>query len=90
MKADTLVRRAISDYWGKIGFEPNKIILGYNLLNALRRDILHMDNPVDKLEELRLNVRYEYMGIPIEVDYNNPYALKVGYMADYENDIYEY
>ena len=54
------------------------------------RDILHMDNPVDRLEELRLDVRYEYMGIPIEVDYNNPYALKVGYMADYENDIYGY
>lgn len=90
MRADTRIGRAISDYWCKTGFEPNKIILGYNLLNALRRDILHITNPVDRFEELRLDVRYEYMGIPIEVDYNNPYALKVGYMADYENDIYGY
>lgn len=82
--------KAMGSYRAKNNLLPNKLVIGYKMIDRLRREILHFNHPVDKLEDLRLKVKYEFYGVPVEVDYDNPDTLKVGYMVDYTSDIYEY
>ena len=84
MTADDYVMTAMESYWRENGIYPNALIMGRGLLSELKRNVFSFNN----LEDSRC-VSCEFCGIPIDVDYFNPDALKVGHMVDYTNDRYK-
>ena len=69
--ADEKVQAALYNYQAVFRIRPNRITMGLNLLNELRRAYGIT---------VSLNDVYEYEGIPITVDYKNPNILEVGYV----------
>ena len=69
--ADEKVRAALYNYEAAMGIRPNRITMGCNLSDELRRMYI-CNTPSSK-------VVYEYEGIPVAIDYKNPNILEVGY-----------
>lgn len=69
--ADEKVQAALYNYQAALRIRPNRITMGLNLLNELRREYWIT---------ISLKDVYEYEGIPITVDYKNPNILEVGYV----------
>lgn len=69
--ADEKVRHALWNFECAMGIRPNRIIMGNNLADELRR--MYLCNTAWE------KVVYEYEGIPVTVNYENPNMLEVGY-----------
>lgn len=69
--ADEKVRAALYNYEAAMGIRPNRITMGCNLSDELRR--MYMCNAPSA------KVVYEYEGIPVTIDYQKPNILEVGY-----------
>lgn len=69
------------------GIRPNRITMGYHLADELAEQFFYSNIPIRPLEELarerNLGKIYEYEGIPVKVDCNNPNILEVGYMVEW-------
>lgn len=90
---DTKVRTALYDFERFNGIRPNRITMGYYLVDELRHQFYSDTVPVGTLEAVALSqelgIRYEYEGIPIKIDCDNPDALEVGYMIKWMENKYE-
>lgn len=69
--ADEKVRHALWNFECAMGIRPNRIIMGCNLADELRR--MYLCNTVSE------KIVCEYEGIPVTVNYENPNMLEVGY-----------
>ena len=69
--ADEKVQAALYNYQAALRICPNRITMGLNLFNELRREYRVV---------FSFNDVYSYEGIPITVDYKNPDILEVGYV----------
>lgn len=69
--ADEKVRAALWNFECAMGIRPNRITMGCNLSDELRR--MYMCNAPSA------KVVYEYEGIPVTIDYQKPNILEVGY-----------
>lgn len=89
---DEMVRAAVYEFETECGLYPNRIIMGYKLLDKLRSVFLGDIVPIGRLEELakeqKCGIKCQYDGIPVKVDYENPNNLEVGYMVNYVEDKY--
>lgn len=83
MDANMKVQCALYEFERVNGIRPNRITMGYHLVDELGRQFLMEIVPIKTLEEMadmrKLGVLREYEGIPIKVDYDNPDLLEVGY-----------
>lgn len=70
ISADEKVQAALWNFECAMRVRPNRITMGLNLFNELRRAYGCT---------ISLNEIYEYEGIPVTVDYKNPNILEVGY-----------
>ena len=85
MDADTKVRTALYDFERFNNIRPNRITMGYNLVDELK----HQRTLEAIAMGQELGVRYEYEGIPIKIDCDNPDVLEVGYMIKWMENKYE-
>lgn len=89
MTADMKVRTALREFYNNCNIWPNKIIMGYHLVNELHKQFC---TEVRSFEEvIAINngdLKCEYEGIPIDVDHDNPDVLEVGYMVKWMNSKY--
>lgn len=69
--ADEKVQAALWNFQSAMRVRPNRITMGLNLFNELRRAYGCT---------ISLSETYEYEGIPITVDYKNPNIVEVGYV----------
>ena len=85
MSADMKVRCALYEFERINGIYPNRINMGYHLADELAEQFFYSNIPIKTLEELarerNMGKIYEYEGIPVNVDYDNPDVLEVGYMT---------
>ena len=85
MDANMKVQCALYDFERINGIHPNRIVMGYHLLDEVVGQFYDMNIPMRTLEEVareqKFGVRCEYEGIPVKVDYDNPDLLEVGYMV---------
>ena len=85
INADMKVRIAIYDFVKHHGCYPNRIIMGNNLAEELRRKYYYHYFPIrayeDLVREKKLKIPCEFEGIPVDIDYENPNNLEVGYMV---------
>jgi hypothetical protein len=85
MNADMKVQCALYEFERVNGIRPNRIVMGYRLLDELVSQFYYMNVQMKTLEEAarerKLCVCCEYEGIPVKTDYDNPELLEVGYMA---------
>ena len=72
ISADEKVRAALYNFQCAMGIRPNRITMGCNLSDELRRMYLCNTIPLKGI--------YEYEGIPVTIDYKNQDILEVGYM----------
>lgn len=85
MNADMEVQSALYEFENNYGIRPNRITMGYRIVDELTR--IFIDNVVslETLEELAKAQEHgivcEYEGIPINVDHDNPDTLEVGFMV---------
>ena len=70
VSADEKVQAALWNFQSAMRVRPNRITMGSNLIEELRRAYGFT---------LSSNDVYEYEGIPITVDHKNPDLLEVGY-----------
>lgn len=87
LDADTKVRTAVYEFTDEFGYFPNRIIMGYKLLDEALNQFYCNTIPIKTLAELteekNLGVYAKYEGIPVEIDYKNPDRLEVGYMSEW-------
>lgn len=79
MDVETKLFIALREFEEHYGVRPNKIIMGNKLVNELHAIFCSV-----KTLELEKKIKYticEYKGIPINIDYDYPNNLEVGYMA---------
>ena len=77
---DEKIQMALYDFENSCNIIPNRIVMGYNLINKLIAQVV--DNfPMKVIEEMKKEPTIKYEGIPVVVDYNNPNNLEVGYMS---------
>ena len=80
--ANMKVHLALNDFENAFGIRPNRIIMGYHLLDEITSMFYDMNIPMKTLEEMakeqKLGVYCKYEGIPIKIDYDNPNTLEVG------------
>ena len=85
MNANMKVQCALYDFERVNGIRPNRIVMGYHLLDKVVSQFYDMNIPMKTLEEIakeqKLGVYCQYEGIPVKVDYDNPELLEVGYMV---------
>jgi hypothetical protein len=90
MNADMKARTILRDFYEHYGIWPNKIIMGYRLVDELRREFF---GTVVTFEEAKVvlngDVKCEYVGIPVDIDYDNPDRLEVGIMFKWMENKYE-
>ena len=85
MTINMKVRNSICEFYKFSGIYPNKIIMGYNLVNKLHKQF----NTSKTLKEAMMSgTTFEYDGIPISIDTSNLNRLEVGYMVDYMDKSY--
>ena len=92
MSDDEKVRATLCEFYERCGIYPNTIIIGYRLSDELLEQFYYDTIPTRELkavaEERNLCVRYEYEGIPVKIDYDNPDLLEVGYMVKWMENKY--
>ena len=85
MDANMKVQCALYDFERVNGIRPNRIVMGYHLLDEITSMFYDMNIPMKTFEEMakeqNLGVFCKYEGIPIKVDYDNPDILEVGCMT---------
>lgn len=85
MSANMKVQCALHEFERINGMYPNRINMGYHLADELAEQFFYNNIPIKTLEELarerNLGVLREYEGIPVNIDYNNPNILEVGYIT---------
>lgn len=91
MDANMKVHCALYDFERVNGIRPNRIVMGYHLLDEVVDMFYNKSFTMKTLEEAakekKLEVYCEYEGIPVKVDYDNPNVLEVGYMTKWmENE----
>lgn len=77
---NTKIQMALYDFENSCNIIPNRIVMGYNLLNKLIAQLFDT-LPMKAVEDMKKEPTIKYEGIPVVVDYNNPDNLEVGYMA---------
>ena len=82
MDVHTKVHDALYNFEITCNIIPNRIIMGRNLVDKIKdyNNILIRGLEAVAKEE-NLGVVYEYEGIRVFIDYDNPDNLEVGYMA---------
>jgi hypothetical protein len=79
---ETKLHMLLHDFENDFGVSPNRINLGNKLVEELRNKYFADIAPLGSLEEMaeirRSGVVGEYEGVPIKVDYDNPYGIEVG------------
>lgn len=80
--ADIKVSTAIWEFENRYNTRPNRIIMGYHLIDELSKQFYCNFYPVKPIEELKkkFGIECRYEGILVKIDYDNPDALEVGYM----------
>lgn len=85
--ANMRVQLALSDFENGFSFRPNRIVMGYRLLNEIVDTFYDKNFTMETLEEAARKNNYrvccEYHGIPVEIDYDNPNTLEVGCMMSF-------
>lgn len=85
--ANMNVQLALNDFENSFGIRPNRIVMGYHLLDEVVDTFYDKSFTMKILGEAakkkNLEVCCEYHGIPVKVDYDNPNALEVGYMMSF-------
>jgi len=89
MTADMKARTILRDFYEHYGIFPNKIIMGYRLVDELYKEFISTVRTFDEVN-LTLNgdVKCEYEGIPVDIDYNNPDRLETGIMVKWMENKY--
>lgn len=86
MTADMKVRSALLEFYELYNIWPNKIIMGHHLENDLYKEFI---STVRSFEEIMAinngDMKCEYEGIPVDIDYNNPDRLEVGCMLEWKD-----
>lgn len=77
---DAKIQMALYEFENSCNIIPNRIVMGYNLVNKLIAQLFDT-LPVKTIEEMKKEPTIKYEGIPVVVDYNNPEVLEVGYMS---------
>ena len=81
---ETKLHMLLYDFENNVGVPPNRINLGCKLVEELVNKYFATIAPLKSLEERakerKSGVVGEYEGVPIKVDYDNPYIVEVGYM----------
>ena len=88
MNANEKVQIALHEFEYDYGVRPNRITMGFNLVNELHA----MFCPIRSLEEEERELKgvvCEYEGIPVDVDYINHDRLEVGFMVKWVEGKYE-
>lgn len=80
MDVETKLFIALREFEEHYGVRPNKIIMGNKLVNELNSIFCSLKT-LEKVEKETKCVICEYKGIPINIDYDYPNNLEVGYMA---------
>lgn len=89
MSADLKVRTALCEFEELHGFCPNRITMGCNLVDELAQQFYYLPVSTRGLTaKERAELRCEYEGIPIKIDYDNPDILEVGYMVKWMENKY--
>ena len=87
MDANMKVQCALYEFERVNGIRPNRIVMGYHLLDEVVNQFYCTNLPMSKLEkvakEQNLGVRCEYECIPVKVYYDNPDMLEVGFMTKF-------
>ena len=81
MTADKKVRTAICEFVNHFNIYPNRIIMGYNLVEELHRQFISSVIPLREIERELGKLKCMYENIPIDIDYDNTNNLEVGYMV---------
>lgn len=85
--ANMRVQLALNDFENGFGIRPNRIVMGYHLLDEVVDTFYDKNFTMKILEEAarkqNLGVCCEYHGIPVKVDYDNPNTLEVGCMMSF-------
>ena len=93
MTADMKVQTALYNFESNYNIRPNRIVMGHKLSDELAQQFYYNNIPIKTLTELvkmkNLGVWAEYEGIPVEIDYDNPDNLEVGYMVKWKENKYE-
>ena len=87
--ANEMVQFAINKFCDDYGVYPNRVIVGSNLRKELEKlrirwmsyESLEMERRM-KMEGIGFVSAFQ--GIPVEIDYDNPDILKVGFMEEYK------
>ena len=83
MDANMKVQAALYEFESVNGVRPNRIIIGYHLIDELVNQFYYKNFTMNDLEvaarEKNCKVYCKYEGIPVKIDYNNPDILEVGY-----------
>lgn len=87
MDTNMKVHCALYEFERTNGIRPNRIVMGYDLMEKVVNQFYYMNIPMKTLEEVvkeqKLGMYCTYEGIPVKVDYDNPDILEVGYMMKY-------
>lgn len=82
---DTKLHTLLHDFENSLGISPNRINLGSKLVEELRNkyfsDIAQLRSLEEMAEIRKSGLVGEYEGVPIKVDYDNPYGIEVGYVV---------
>jgi len=85
MDANTKVHVALYEFERVNGIRPNRITMGYHLLDEVVSQFYDKNFTMRTLEEVareqNREVRCMYEGVPVKIDYDNPDILEVGYMV---------
>ena len=87
MDANMKVQCALYEFERVNSICPNRIVMGYHLLDEVINQFYYTNVPMKTLKEVakeqKLVVRCEYEGIPVKVDHDNPDMLEVGFMTKF-------
>lgn len=87
MDTDMKLYSLLCRYEELYGIRPNKIIMGYKLIDELRAkffsDFIMTSNAEGVKYIKTIKARHEYEGISIVIDYDNPNTLEAGYVFEW-------
>lgn len=85
--ANMKVQLALNDFENGFGIRPNRIVMGYQLLDDIVDTFYDKNFAMKTLDEAarmqKLGVYCKYEGIPVEIDHDNPNTLEVGCMMSF-------
>ena len=81
MTADMKVQIAINEFENHTGVRPNKIIMGYKLVDELHRQFIQSVISIREIDRELGKSKRMYENIPVEIDCDDANRLEVGYMV---------